>query len=127
MFYGPQLNYWGSILVAFGYVGMVMLLTQAARRGILIRALAATGRMAFTNYIMQTLICTAIFYGHGLGLYARMERREQILVVFAIWILQLVVSSIWLRHFRFGPLEWLWRSLTYRRMQPMRITSGEAN
>jgi len=123
MFYGPQLNYWGSILVAFGYVCMVMLLVHAARPGILTRALAATGRMAFTNYIVQTLICTAVFYGHGLGLYARMERKEQILVVFAIWILQLIVSPIWLKHFRFGPLEWLWRSLTYRRRQPMRITS----
>ena len=133
MFYGPQLNYWGSILVAFGYVSMVMLLVRAARPGIFTRALAATGRMAFTNYIMQTLICTTIFYGHGLGLYARMNRKEQMLVVFSIWILQLIVSPIWLKHFRFGPLEWLWRSLTYRRRQPMRIitdtgmASGEAN
>jgi len=127
MFYGPQLNYWGSILVAFGYVSMVMLLVRAARPGIFTRALAATGRMAFTNYIMQTLICTTIFYGHGLGLYARMERKEQILIVFCIWLLQLIVSPIWLKHFRFGPLEWLWRSLTYRSRQPMRIRNEEAS
>jgi len=127
MFYGPQLNYWGSILVAFGYVCMVMLLARAARPGTLTRALAATGRMAFTNYIMQTLLCTTVFYGHGLGLYARMERTEQILVVFSIWVLQLIVSPIWLKHFRFGPLEWLWRSLTYRSRQPMRIRTEEAN
>jgi uncharacterized protein len=126
MFYGPQLNYWGSILVAFGYVCMVMLLAQAARTGVLTRAFAATGRMAFTNYIMQTLICTAVFYGHGLGLYARMERKEQILLVFSIWILQLVISPVWLKHFRFGPLEWLWRSLTYGCRQPMRITGADA-
>jgi len=127
MFYGPQLNYWGSILVAFGYVCTVMLLARAARPGLFTRALAATGRMAFTNYIMQTLICTAIFYGHGLGLYARMERKEQILIVFCIWVLQLIVSPIWLKHFRFGPLEWLWRSLTYRSRQPMRIRTEEAS
>ncbi len=127
MFYGPQLNYWGSLFVAFGYICVIMLLVRAARPGILIRALAATGRMAFTNYIMQTLICTTIFYGHGLGLYARMERKEQILVVFCVWVLQLIVSPIWLKHFRFGPLEWLWRSLTYRSRQPMRIRREEAN
>jgi len=127
MFYGPQLNYWGSLFVAFGYICMIMLLVRAARPGLLTRALAATGRMALTNYIMQTIICTTIFYGHGLGLYARMERKEQILVVFCVWVLQLIVSPIWLKHFRFGPLEWLWRSLTYRCRQPMRIRNEEAD
>jgi uncharacterized protein len=127
MFYGPQLNYWGSLGVAFGYICVIMLLVRAARPAILIRALAATGRMAFTNYIMQTIICITIFYGHGLGLYARMERKEQILLVFCVWVLQLIVSPIWLKHFRFGPLEGLWRSLTYRSRQPMRIRSGEAS
>jgi uncharacterized protein len=121
MFFGSQLNYWGSLFVAMGYISVVMLLCKAVRHGLLTHAFAATGRMAFTNYIAQTLICTTIFYGHGFGLYGKMERREQILVVFCIWAFQLIVSPIWLSRFRFGPLEWLWRSLTYRRRQPMRI------
>jgi len=121
MFFGPQLNYWGSLFVAVGYISIVMLICKAVSAGILTRAFAATGRMAFTNYIVQTLICTAIFYGHGFGLYGKTERKEQILVVFCVWAFQLIVSPIWLKHFRFGPLEWLWRSLTYRRRQPMRM------
>jgi uncharacterized protein len=119
-FYGSQFNYWGSILVSLGWVGVVMLVY---RRGILVwlsSALAAVGRTAFSNYILQTLICTTIFYGHGLGLFGQVERTGQIGIVFAVWAFQLAVSPIWLRHFRFGPLEWLWRCLTYGRVQPIR-------
>jgi uncharacterized protein len=85
----------------------------------LTRRLAAVGRMALSNYIMHTLICGFIFYGHGLGQIGQIDRSGQIIIVFAIWILQMVVSPIWLQHFRFGPLEWLWRSLTYWRLQPL--------
>jgi uncharacterized protein len=70
---------------------------------------------------MQTLLCGLIFYGHGLGLFGQVERAGQVLIVIAIWALQLILSPIWLRHFRFGPLEWLWRSLTYWTLQPMRV------
>jgi uncharacterized protein len=76
--------------------------------------------MAFTNYLVQTVICTTIFYGHGFGLFGSVERTGQILIVLAVWALQLWYSPLWLRHFRFGPAEWLWRSLTYGRPQPMR-------
>jgi uncharacterized protein len=76
--------------------------------------------MAFTNYIMQTIICTAIFYGHGFGYYGQVERSGQIAIVAAVWVFQLIASPIWLRHFFFGPLEWLWRSLTYWQRQPFR-------
>ena len=75
--------------------------------------LAAVGRMAFTNYILMTLVCTFIFSGHGLGLYGSVERKYQILIVLAIWILILIVSSVWLKRFRYGPLERIWRVLTY--------------
>ncbi|MCK4466341.1 MAG: DUF418 domain-containing protein, partial [Bacteroidales bacterium] len=57
---------------------------------------------------------------HGLGLYAKVERKEQILFVFGIWLVQLIISTAWLRRFRFGPAEWIWRSLTYFRVQPFR-------
>ncbi len=112
-FGGLQFNYWGSIPVALGWIGAVMLFCRAARGSRLYRVLAATGQMAFTNYIAQTLICTFIFYGHGLGLFGSVERSGQILIVFGVWGLQLLWSPWWLSRFRFGPLEWLWRSLTY--------------
>lgn len=118
-FLGTQYNYWGSVLVALGWIGTVMLLCQQSVAMITGR-LAAVGRMAFTNYIMQTVICTTVFYGHGFGLFGSMERVGQFAVVVGVWIFQLIVSPIWLRHFRYGPLEWLWRSLVYLEVQPFR-------
>jgi len=118
-FLGTQYNYWGSVLVALGWIGAVMLLCQQSVAMITGR-LAAVGRMAFTNYIMQTVICTTVFYGHGFGLFGSMERVGQFAVVVGVWIFQLIVSPIWLRHFRYGPLEWLWRSLVYLEVQPFR-------
>src|SRR5262249_44167348 len=82
--------------------------------------LAAVGQMALTNYLMTSLICTFIFYGWGLGYFARIERGPLYLFVIAIWGLQLIVSPIWLSYYRFGPVEWVWRSLTYWKRQPMR-------
>ena len=84
------------------------------------RRLAAVGRMAFTNYIMHTIICTTIFYGDGFGLFGKVERVWQFAIVVAIWTLQLIVSPVWLKHFVFGPLEWLWRCLTYLQWEPLR-------
>jgi uncharacterized protein len=119
-FYGAQFNCWGSILVSLGWVGAMMLASRAAALLALTRRLAAVGRMAFTNYIMHTLICTTIFYGHGFGLFGKVERIWQFAIVVVIWIAQLLLSPIWLKHFLFGPLEWLWRSLTYWQWEPFR-------
>lgn len=119
-FFASQYNYWASILVSVGYIGIVMLVCMKGMLPVLTSLLAAVGRMAFTNYIAQSLICALLFYGHGLGLYGRVERTGQILVVLAVWTAQLAVSRLWLRHFRFGPLEWLWRSMTYGKVQPLR-------
>jgi uncharacterized protein len=119
-FFGWQFNHWGSLLVSAAWVGLVMLVCQQGVWSQLTQALAAVGQMAFTNYMLQTIICTTIFYGHGFGLFGHVERVGQIGIVFAVWALQLAISPIWLRHYRFGPLEWLWRSLTYLAFQPMR-------
>ena len=120
MFLGAQWNYWGSVLVSGMWVGLVMLACRSRTWQPLTRPLAAVGQMAFTNYILQTVICTFIFYGHGLGLFGTVSRVQQITIVFAVWVLQLVVSPLWLRSFQFGPLEWLWRSLTYLQLAPLR-------
>ena len=119
-FFGLQFNYWASILVSLGWVSVVMLACQRASFTSLTRPFAAVGRMAFTNYILQTVICTTLFYGHGLGLFGQIERTGQAAIVVTVWIFQLIVSPIWLRHFLFGPLEWLWRSLVYLERQPFR-------
>jgi len=123
MFSGSRYNYVGSLGVALGYVAVVMLLSMAAGR--FTRVLAPVGRMAFTNYLMQTVICTTIFYGHGFGRYGYVERGGQILIVFAVWVFQIWFSGFWLRRFRIGPAEWLWRSLSYGGLQPMRRTAAE--
>ncbi|MDJ0639810.1 MAG: DUF418 domain-containing protein [Paracoccaceae bacterium] len=117
---GALYNYVGSLAMATAYIGGIMALVQSGKLSGLQRRLAAVGRMAFTNYILQSVICIFIFYGFGLGLFGYVERWGQILIVFGVWAVQLIVSPLWLSHFRFGPLEWLWRSLTYLQRQPMR-------
>jgi uncharacterized protein len=125
-FYGMQFNYWASLLVSLGWVGAIMLASKAAALVSLTRRLAAVGRMAFTNYIMHSVVCTTLFYGHGLGLIGKVSRVGQLAIVLVIWAVQLVVSPIWLRYFLFGPLEWLWRSLTYLQWEPLRRNSSLA-
>lgn len=125
MFFGRQFNYMGSLFVSTGFIAAIMLLSKSETFLKRVRPLAALGRMALTNYFLQTIICTTIFYGHGLGLFGKVERTGQILIVFSVWVFQLIVSPLWLRHFRFGPAEWLWRSLSYMKRQPMRIKAIE--
>ncbi len=119
-FVGTQFNYWGSLAVSLGYVGILMLLCQAKWAQRIMARLAAVGRLAFTNYLAQTLICTTIFYGHGLGLFGTVERTGQIGVVLAVWVFQILFSTWWLKRFRMGPVESAWRSLTYLRLQPLK-------
>ncbi|MBY0372437.1 MAG: DUF418 domain-containing protein, partial [Bryobacteraceae bacterium] len=83
--------------------------------------LAAVGRMALSNYLLTSILMTMLFDGWGFGLFARLERFQLLGVVLAMWTLNLVISPIWLRYYRFGPAEWAWRSLTYWKRQPMRI------
>jgi uncharacterized protein len=111
---------WVGIVVALGWLAVVMLVCHAGCRSWLGRAFAAVGRTALSNYLLQSLICTFIFYGFGLGLYGSVERIGQMEIVLGVWILQLAVSPLWLRFFRFGPAEWAWRSLSYGSRQPFR-------
>jgi uncharacterized protein len=94
---------WGNLLVALGWTALVMLLCQ---RGWTLRPIAAVGRMALSNYLMQTVICTTIFYGHGLGLFGDVERTGQAAIVLGVWAFQLVASMAWLSRFAVGPVEW---------------------
>ena len=118
-----QLNYWGSIFVAWGWVALIMLLVRSGMLQWLQYGLASVGRMALSNYLLQSILCTLIFYGHGLGLFGTWDRTEQMLLVLVVTIGQLIWSPLWIGAFRFGPAEWLWRTLTYWQLQPMRRTS----
>jgi len=107
-----QLHYWGNLFVALGWTALVMLLCQ---RGWSLRTVAAVGRMALTNYLLQSVICTTIFYGHGLGLFGRIDRAGQLAIVVGVWVFQLAASSLWLSYFAVGPVEWVTRWLVFGR------------
>lgn len=103
-----------------GHLGLIVTLQQSGLLVSLQARLRAVGRMAFTNYLTQTILCTTLFYGYGFGLYGRLDRPALLIVVGLLWIAQLLWSPFWMRRFRYGPAEWLWRSLTYKARQPMR-------
>ena len=113
--------YWGRFFVAMGHIGLIMLFCKSTFFGWLKTSLAAVGRMALTNYIMHSVICMFLFTGVGFGLFGKLERFELLYVVFAIWVFQLITSPIWLKYFKYGPMEWLWRSLSYQKRQPFKI------
>lgn len=119
--YGPGslLVYWGSLPSSVMWIGLVMLLCTMNGLRFVRHVLGAYGRMAFSNYIGQSLMGTWLFYGYGLGWFGSVSRVEQAGVVLGIWAVGLTLSPIWLRFFKFGPLEWLWRSGVYWKFQPM--------
>ena len=107
-----------------GHLGLLMLAYRSGFFNGLFRAMARVGQMAFSNYLMQSIIGTWIFYGYGFGLFNKLQRYELYYVVGAVWVFQIIFSNLWLRYFRFGPFEWLWRSLTYWKSQPLRRTAA---
>ena len=114
------------ILLVMAHASVILLIIRAGIWKGLTNRLAAVGQMAFTNYIMHTVFCTLYFFGYGLNKFAELQFYQLYYIVAVIWLIQLVISPIWLKYFLFGPLEWLWRSLTYWQLQPMR-RSQEAN
>ncbi len=107
-------------LIALMWISIMVLWIKSGKAGCLTRGFSAAGQLALTNYLMQSILGTLFFYGHGLGWYGYLERYQQFLFVFTIWIIQLMYSVIWLCYFQFGPFEWLWRSLTYLKFQPLK-------
>lgn len=127
-----DLRLWHDVLHPFarGLVGLawasalILVHRSLAQRGgvvaFALARLAAVGRMAFTNYVLQTVCCTLLFFGYGLGLYGTLSRSQLMLVWLGVSVVQVLLSWLWLAWFRFGPLEWLWRSLTWWKVQPLR-------
>jgi uncharacterized protein len=103
-----------NLLMCLGYLAWVLRAVAA------LRWLAPAGRMALSNYLLQSLVCTGVFYGYGLGLFERLPRAWQLPFVLGLFGLQVLASRAWLGGFRFGPVEWLWRAATYLRWPPLR-------
>jgi uncharacterized protein len=108
------------LMLALAYAAGILLLLQRPRWRARLLRLAPAGRMAFTNYLMQSLVFSTVFYGYGLGLLGKLSGARTMAIGVAFYVLQVVMSALWLRRFRFGPLEWAWRSLTYGQRQPLR-------
>ncbi|HEX9630497.1 MAG TPA: DUF418 domain-containing protein [Pyrinomonadaceae bacterium] len=112
----------GVISYAFGvpalalfFIALVATLWQKAVWRRLLAWLAPVGRMALTNYLLQTVICVFIFYGYGFGQFGRFGATRATLIALAIFLFQILLSALWLKYFSYGPMEWIWRQLTYRR------------
>ena len=111
-------NYAASIFIFPAYVSLIVLAAQTEFWKKILSPVAPAGRMALTNYLAQTLICVTIFYGFGFGLYGSVSATQGVLIVIAIFLLQVVWSNLWFRKFRYGPMEWFWRTLTYNKREP---------
>jgi len=120
LFLGRIPNHIGTPFLAAGYIAFVMLWAQSGRATVWQDRFAAVGRTALTNYIGQSVVATFIFYGIGLGLYGEVTRLGQLPIILMIWAAQIALSVWWLGRFRYGLLEWLWRSLSYGKPQPIR-------
>ena len=113
------LMYIGNLPACLGYVGVIVLMLHSASALQRVRVLAPLGRMALTNYLTHSLLGTWFFYGYGLGQWG-MGRASQVAFVAAVIVLQILFCHWWLSKFRYGPMEWLWRAITYWQLPPMR-------
>jgi len=113
-------------LLALGY-GAIVLGAMRLRRGRQTLAWAAPiGRMAFTNYLAQSVILGFVFYGYGLGLFGRLGVASALAIGIALYAAQVWFSALWLKRYRYGPIEWLWRTLMYGEPQRMRLMAVAA-
>lgn len=114
------LLYLGNLPACLGYVSVLVLMFNSAGALAKVKVLAPYGRMALTNYLSQSIICSAVFYSYGLGYYG-MQRAHQVVFVLIVVILQLMFSHWWLSKFRYGPMEWLWRAVTYWKLPAFKV------
>jgi uncharacterized protein len=112
-------NIVGALPLALGYFGLLLVWDQGGRLPGLQARLRDVGRTALSNYILQSVICFFLFYSPGLALYGEISRLASLGIVSAIWLVEIVLSALWLRWFRMGPIEWLWRSLAEGRRRPL--------
>lgn len=112
-----------SLGLCFAYMSLIALAlrgAERAKREHWLRHLAPAGRMALTNYLTHSIVFTTLFYGYGFGMYGEISRSTATALAIGLWLLQLPLSRWWLERYRFGPCEWLWRTLTYGERQPFK-------
>lgn len=119
---GEMIFFVGQYVLTAGYLGLVICMLTNEKWHHRLAKFAPMGKMALTNYLMHSVILSSIFYGYAGGQYGQISRGPQVLMVIAIVIFQMLFSTWWLNRYRFGPMEWLWRSITYKKLQPMRIS-----
>jgi uncharacterized protein len=112
--------------MAVGYASLLMALLQLGFLSKIWQAFAAVGKLALTNYVMQTIICTIFFYGYGFGYYARLSQWQLYFMVAEIILVQVAFSVIWLKYYNMGPLEWLLRRLSYGKWMPQKMRKPAA-
>ena len=117
-FVGDVLFWFGSTALSFGYAAAIVVLAQDARWKRVVAPLGAVGRLALTVYLVQTLMFTTLFYGYAFGQVYRIGPAAVTLYAVVFFALQIAACAWWVRRFRFGPAEWLWRSLTYLTCPP---------
>ncbi len=117
----------GAPALCFFYAAAIVHLTQHEAWRKRLSPLAAVGRTAISNYLFQSVLCTVIFMSYGFGLYGKVGPAAGLALTIVIYILQVVISQWWVKRFQFGPVEWLWRSLIYRRRQPFRLAQAAAD
>lgn len=116
---GHLYNYVGSVFVSATYIGMFVWLSRKKNLSAIMSVFQTIGRTALSNYLFQSLVCTLIFYGHGLGLFASLDRFQVMLLLPFVWIAQIILSGLWLSHYRNGPVEWAWRSAVQGKILPI--------
>ncbi|MEG3191937.1 DUF418 domain-containing protein [Lysobacter sp. D1-1-M9] len=121
-----DLHLLGGVLMGLGYLAWVLRALDAAVLATGLRLLAPAGRMALSNYLLQSIVCTLVFSGYGLGYFEQLSRAWQVPFALVFFALQVVLSHWWLARFRHGPAEWAWRSFTYLRTPPLRIGARAA-
>jgi uncharacterized protein len=115
----------GRLTGAVANIAVVVAVAKAGWVPWLMRRMGAVGQMALSNYLFTSISCSLLFNGFGLGLYGKVEYYQLYAIVLCVWTLNLTLSPIWLRYYQFGPMEWVWRSLTYWKRQPMKRAAGD--
>jgi uncharacterized protein len=114
------------VCLALAFAAMIVYAVEFTRMRAPLRRFTAIGRMAFTNYIAQSIIFGLVFFGYGLGQFGKLRAAPVFAMGLAVYAAQVQLSKYWLRRYRFGPIEWLWRTLMYGRRQPMKRQLQEA-
>jgi uncharacterized protein len=109
------------------FMTSIVLLHQNKKWVLKFKPLAYMGRMALSNYLFQSIVCTSIFYGYGLGLYGKVGPALGLVLTIIIFTIQVFISKYWFKHYRFGPVEWIWKSLTYSKLFGMKLPAIQEN